>query len=274
MTTTVMRGSIVGDRWIYDMCQQNPTQWITNEKGERTGDLLTGPVRLTFCDALFTAKPGMRSKPESETNPKKFGTGVLWPPYVDLAPFWEAYYAVAAKDFADLYNPGTQQYYGLDNPIYDQGSKMKYDGYTAGCQAMNTTSQFKPPIVDSRGNPLTDESKVYAGVWAILAVNPYASGKNAPRKGPRFGLQMVMIVGEDKPIAGGGVMDPKTAMKQIKVAAPAVINAAAFAAKPPGAPGAPPMGAYYPPPAPGGAGVHMPPPPPGAAPDDDMSQFV
>lgn len=276
MTTTVMRDSVVGDAWIREMCAANPVQLVLNDKGEPNGNLLSGPVRLTFCDALFTAKPQMRSQPNS---PIKFWTGILFTPFSVLDVLWAEYYRIAASDFADCYNNG--QYYGIDNPVYDQGSKMKFQGYTPGCMALNATSNYKPPVVDIRNNPITDESKVYPGVWAIVALNAYPSGKNTPRKGPRFGLQTVMIVGDDKPLAGGAP-DPRAQFKGVNVKPPTAVPAAAFGqgVQTPGQ--RPGVGAFYPPPPPGGAAAAFAPPgapPPPMAPpplgtgDEDLSQF-
>jgi len=284
--STCIRDSIVGDAWIQEMCRINPVQRVIGEDGKPTGAILTGPVRLAFV-ALLQPEKKMKKDPNSATG---FFTTLLWTPYSDLSIFWEEYYRVCAADFAQFYNATTQQYY-VDNPIFDQGSKANYSGYTPGCWATNVSSQFKPPVVDMRGNPITDQSKVYPGVWAVVAVNAYASGKNSPRKGPRFGLSTVMIVGDDTPLAGGAA-DPRTTFKGVQVKPSAVAPTAAFAqagATPPmGGPGAP----YYPPsgiaappgfapgaaPPPGQVAAyvpgHMPPPPPGSGNDEDLSGLM
>jgi hypothetical protein len=269
-----MRNSVVGDAWIREMCQINPVQHVLNDKGEKTGNILSGPVRLAFVETLLVAGPQMKSKPDS---PLKHSATIMFTPFVDLTIFWEEYYRIAASDFADHYNKEYNQYAGLDNPIYDQGAKLKYDGFTPGCMAVNSSSNYKPPVVDIRNNPIVDPSKVYAGVWAIVSLNAYASGKNTPRKGPRFGLQTVMIVGDDTNLAGGAP-DPRQQFKGVQVKAPVTVAPGAF-----GAPvGAPPpsagTAAYYPPPPAGGvpnmAPAAMAPPPPGVPAEDDLSQFA
>jgi len=263
MLTTVMRDSQVGDAWIKEMCEANPVQWVRTDKGEQTANLLSGPVRLSFCDALMEAKPQMRSDPNSK---KAFGTTMLFTPFTDFTLFWQEYYRIAAAEFASHYNAEKNQYYGLDNPFYDQGGKAKFQGYTPGLMAMCTTSQFKPSVVDTRNNPVSPE-KVYPGVWAIIALNPYASGKQAPRKGPRFGLQAVVIIGDDKPLSGGGI-DPRQAFAGVKVKPPVVVPQAAF-----GQPQLPPQAgnamAAYPPPTQAGT---LQPSPPGSN-DEDLSQY-
>lgn len=286
MQTTVIRDSVVGDSWIAEMARLNPVSRIIGEDGKPNGNISTGPVRLAFCDALFTAKPKMKSDANSKVG---FGATILFTPYADMAIFWEEYYRICAADFSSYYNPANQQY-NVDNPLYDQGTKAQYGGFTTGCWATNASSNYKPPIVDMRMNPITDESKVYPGVWAIAALNPYASGKpNKPKKGPRFGLQTLMIIGDDTPLAGGAP-DPRAQFKGVSVKPPVGMPAQAFGQNTQQPPGAPPANTYYPPgghlppqmpqgmaPPPGGGvpaytPAYLPPPPPGNG-DEDLSAF-
>lgn len=291
MTTTVMKNSRVGDTWIQEMCKLNPVQRVLDEKtGLPNGSILTGPVRLAFTDAVMEAKPAMRSDPTSKL---KHSVTLMFPPYTDFGIFWEEYYKIAAQEFAAYYNAAASQYYGIDNPFFDGGTKAnKYEGFTPGCLCLNTASKFRPPVVDPRNNPVIDPNKLYPGVWAIAALNSYASGKTQPKKGPRFGLQTLMLVGDDTNIGGGAAPDPRTQFKGVNVKPPTVAPGQAFAqGVPPGAvpggyaPGAPSVGAYYPP------GGHASPMMPGIAPggyvppmplsrpplgdgNEDMSQFV
>lgn len=273
--TTIMKDSQVGDAWIRECCAANPVQRVLDAAGQPTPNILTGPVRLVFCDALFVAKPQMRSDPSSKN---KFSTGVLFTPFTDLSLFWEEYYRVCASDFVKEWNAAMQQYQ-VDNPISDQGLKAgKYGGFTPGLMTTTLTSDYKPPIVDVRHNPITDEKKVYPGAWAIVSCNSYASGKGFPKKGPRFGLQTIMLIGDDKPLAGGAP-DPRAQFAQVQVKPPVAIAPGAFGV-PPAHGAAPGTGAFYPPQ--GGMqpphGMNAPPRPPGPPPmgtgDDDLSQFM
>lgn len=280
--TTVMRDSMVGDAWIQEACRQNPVQRVIDEKtGQPNGNILTGPVRLVFTDAVFEAKPKMKSDPNSKVG---YQSGILFTPYTDMAIFWEEYYKIAASDFPSHWNAQAQQYYGLDNPFFDQGTKQKYNGFTAGLWASTFSSNFPPDVVDTRGNPITDHKAIYPGVWAIVACNAYASGKNAPRKGPRFGLVSIMKIADDKPL-GGGAPDPRTLFKGVTVKPPVAVPQGAFGqAVRTGAPGTPPVGQaavgqFYPTSAPAGAppmaGAPMGAPPAGPGPaDEDLSQFL
>jgi hypothetical protein len=280
--TTIMRDSAVGDAWIKECYAANPVQRVLDAAGNPTPNLLSGPVRLTFCDALFEAKPQMRSDPTSK---KKFGTGILFTPFTDLALFWEEYYKVCASDFAKEWNPHVGAYQ-VDNPISDQALKAgKYSGFTPGLMTTTLTSDYKPPIVDIRGNPVVDESKVYPGVWAIVSCNSYASGKNFPKKGPRFGLQTIMLIADDKPLSGGAP-DPRSQFARVQVKPPIAVPPGSFGA-PTAQPPAPGTGAFYPPggamappmqssapPRPGQPALPTAAPPPLGTGDDDISQFM
>jgi hypothetical protein len=146
--------------------------------------------------------------------------------------------------FPDFYNPHMNGYAGLENPFHDCATKAhKFQGYTPGLTFINHTSKFKPGIVDAMKNPVVDPSKVYPGVWAILVVNAYGYGKSPPqpKKGVSFGLQAVMIIGDDQNLAGGGI-DPREAFKGVNVKPPMVNPATLAGMVPPGqAPVGPPV---------------------------------
>lgn len=218
MTTTLVRDSIVGDNWLRQTAQAVPVQRVLDKDGVPTGDILTGPVRLSFTDSLFTLPE------KSGDSEPKYGCTLLFTPLFDPALFYEEYYAGCSQEFPTYYEPTTQQYHGLHSPFHDQAEKAKYGGYTPGCVFINSSSQYKPPIVDSRHNPIVDQSKVYPGVWAICAVRRYAYGKalkGPGKKGIGFGLQSVMIIGDDTKF-GGGAPDTKELFGNVKVSAPIV----------------------------------------------------
>lgn len=201
MTTTIVRDSIVGDAWIQQTAQSVPIQKVIDaESGQWTGDILTGPVRLAF-DTLFELP-----QPTPQMEKPKYGAALLFSPMADFTLLYEEYNRVCAAEFADHYDAASGQYYGLHSPFRDQAEKAKFGGFTPGCVFMTCTSKFKPPVVDARGNPIVDQSKVYPGVWAICAINAY-SYKDPRKKGVGFGLQSVMIIGDDTKF-GGGAPDP------------------------------------------------------------------
>lgn len=244
MATTIVRDSIVGDAWIQQTAQSVPIQRVIDEKtGQPTGDILTGPVRLAF-DTLFELP-----QPNANMQNPKYGAALLFTPLADFTIFYEEYYGVCGTEFADHYDHASGQYYGLHSPFRDQAEKAKFGGFTPGGVFMTCTSKFKPPVVDVRGNPIVDKSKVYPGVWAICAVNPY-SYKDPRKKGVGFGLQSVMIIGDDTKF-GGGAPDPNKTFAAAKgaIQAPAISPGALSNMPVGGAPAAPHGGGMAPPPA-------------------------
>lgn len=265
-----MKDSNIGDAWIKDACALNPISRVIDPKtGQPNGNILTGPVRLAFCETLFEPKA---MNPMQQA---KYGTMALYTPFTDFTIMYEEYYKILAVKFPEYYVQQQNQYAGLEVPFHDQAAKIKFAGFTPGCAYITHTTRYKPQIVDSRGNPITSPDKVYPGAWAILAVNPYDYGKSPPqpKKGVAFGLQQVMIIAEDTKLAGGAP-DPRVTFANVNVKPPVVSPAAAFGNAPP-PPGMaqhnlyPPSGGFAPPP---GLGAMA--PPPMAKADDDISEFM
>lgn len=271
MTTTIMRDSQVGDAWIRQVAQNNPTAMIPGLDGMFS----SGPVRLAFCDPLFTP----RTPTGNPGGTPKYGTMALYTPFTDLNVFYAEYYRLCGEKFPEFYNQATGQYPGLTSPFHDQAEKPQYNGFNPGLTFINHTSKFKPRIVDVNKNDIVDPARVYPGAWAILVLNAYAYGKNPPqpKKGIAFGLQAVMLIGDDTPLAGGAV-DPREAFKGVGVVPPTV-NPGAMASLVPGQPPPNPGGMPMRPPgmtfaAQPGAPPPMPPRPPAPAVDDtDVSSL-
>ena len=250
MTTTIIRDSIVGDAWIQQIAAAVPIQRVMDEKtGQPTGDILTGPVRLAF-ETLFELP-----KPTANMENPKYGAALLFPPAADFSLLYEEYYAVCGREFAEYYDAASGQYYGLHSPFRDQGEKAKFGGFTPGSVFMTCTSKYKPSVIDARGNPVVDPSKIYPGVWAICALNSYAF-KDVRKKGVGFGLQSVMLIGDDTKF-GGGAPDPNKTFGSVKgaIQAPAIspgalanLPAGGEAPAPGGMPGAPAGGTFAAPP--------------------------
>lgn len=273
MSTTIVRDSIVGDQWIADTYRTAPPQRIFDEKTrEPTENFLSGPVRLAFVNLFTPAKPST----DNPNAPPKYNTIMLFPPMADFTLFNEEYWKACARDWASHWNPDAQSYQGLHSPWHDQVEKSaKYAGFTPRCQYLTVSSQFKPPVVDARGNTVVDPAKCYAGVWAILALNAYSYGKNAKgpqKKGVGFGIQSVMLIADDTNLAGGAQADPTKQFKGISVQAP--IARPDFARMPigPGAPGGPVIDGTARPVVP--QQHYVPPPSPGVSTDDEDISFL
>jgi hypothetical protein len=211
------KDSVVGDTWIADMMKANPVQRIYNPTtGAYTGDILTGPVRLAFVDILELPKPV-----QGQTSTPKYGTQLLFPVGQDLSVLYEDYNDMCAQHFRDNFSAG--KYHGVHVPFRDQAEKLKFGGFKAGGMFMSCSSQYKPPVVDTRRNPIVDASKVYPGVWAICAIKAYVFGKSPPqpKKGISYGLQSVMIITDDTKFGTGGA-DVNTQFGSVDVKSPIV----------------------------------------------------
>jgi len=216
MTTTIMKDSIVGDNWIRQSVAANPMASITDPKtGQPSDNLTTGPVRLNFTDTLLepAAKPGQAPK---------YGCAIMFTPQADLTLLTQKVQEQLQRSFAQSFNPHTGQYAGVFTPFHDQAEKAhQYSGFTPGSVYLNASSKFKPAIVDVRGNVITDPSRIYPGVWAIVGVNAYTYGISPPqpKKGVGVGIQGIMIIGDDTRLLGGGP-DTSTMFSKVKVDAP------------------------------------------------------
>lgn len=242
MTTTLVRDSIVGDAWITQTANNVPIQKVIDSKGNETGDILTGPVRLAF-DTLFELPQPTATVP----NPK-YGSALLFTPLANLELLRQVYNSLCQKDFPDQYDANTQSYPKVHSPFRNQDEKVKFNGFTPGCFFISCSSKYKPPVVDLHKNPILDSSKVYPGVWAICAINAYSY--NSPhKKGIGFGLQSVMIIADDTKF-GGTAPDPNETFAATRGA----IQAPAISATQVGGMPNPPVG-----------GTHAAPPPPSAA---------
>jgi hypothetical protein len=189
-----MRDSTLNPQWLAEQMRVNPPR----NKGD--GFLFSGPVRLTFPN-LFKPRVG-KDAPEGDEG--KFGASLLFPLGTNFQVFHDAWLAAAKEAFPRNFVNG--QATGLHVPFHDQAEKTvgvkPLMGYTPGAVFFNTSSKFKPAVVDMNMNPIVDESRVYPGVWAFVTLNVY---KYSNRKtGIGFGMQNVMIIADDTRLGGGG----------------------------------------------------------------------
>jgi hypothetical protein len=240
-----MKDSVVGDAWIAEMARTNPpTKVLDPTTGQWNGNIRVF-VRLAFTDALFVAERKMKSDPNSKIG---YGCVLLFPPMTDMTLLYEEYNRVCASDFANTFNPHTQQYQ-VHSPFRNCSEKPNFAGYTPGCYFTTVGSSFKPPVVDPNNNPIVDPARAHSGVWAIVAINTYASGKGQPNKGPRFGLQTVMIVADDTSLAGAPP-DPRQQFAGVNFKPPTVQPSQHFGQLVATQPPTGGVGSFYPPGAP------------------------
>lgn len=267
----MMRNSRLPDDWLQRAVAGNPIKpFVDPTTGKPNGLYLTCPVRLAFVN-LFT--PSTRNSDNGQPKKPTYDATLLFPTFATQMVWdvlWPVAHAELCKTFPDYVRPDGSLIDGLHIPFHDQETKaMKYSGYTPGALFINTSSQFQPAVVDQTLNRIVDESQVYAGCWAIVALNCYTY-KNL-KKGVAFGLQTVMKIADDEKLGGGGA-DPNKTFAGVQV--DATFNAAAAIATTPGAPRMPPRppGMGIMPPA--QPVVAQPPRPAALPPEEDVSEYM
>ena len=189
----LMTDTRMSDEWIERAVRDNPIVLLDN------GNYRTCPVRLSFPNIF------QMSKPKKADIQPSYGANLLFPTCADLKPLQDAVVAVLKEKCPEaLLQKNDRNYKKVKLPFLSQDDMLKYDGYTeGGVYIIATSKQNKPVCVDVRQQIITDESKVYPGVWSVCTVRPfwYDVGVN---KGVSFGLQSVMIVADDESLGGGG----------------------------------------------------------------------
>ena len=192
---SIMRNSRVPDAWVAEAIRANPfSRIIDSATGNPTGSLTTCPCRLSY-PSLFAPE-----KNRQTGQPTKYKATLLFPPGVDMGLLVQEYHAAVQRLFPGIPANQDGSYPGLHPPFKDQGAKSNSPGYTPGAWAITVSTQYKPHICDPALNPITDESRVYPGVWAIVACNFYKFGVSPPqpKKGVGIGMQTVMIIADDR----------------------------------------------------------------------------
>jgi hypothetical protein len=212
----LMSDTRMTDEWIERAVRDNPIVLLDN------GNYRTCPVRLSFPN-LFEM-----SKPKRADIKPSYGANLLFPPCAILKPLQDAIVETLKEECPDaLRAKDDKKYQKVKLPILDQADMLKYDGYTEGGKYIIATSKKnRPPVVDLRQQIITDEERVYPGVWAICTVRPFWYDAQV-NKGVSFGLQSVMIVADDENLGGGGE-DISTAFGGVKIDAGDVNTAELF----------------------------------------------
>lgn len=198
------------DEWIERVWKDNPCHIAAN------GEIITGPVRLAFCNVLERPKPGQDGKERA------YGTVLLFPEGVDLGPLKDAAMALFKEKAPQvLANPKLASKF--HNPFKQQGDFLDaklgepYDGFVDGRTAISAnSSQTKPVVVDIRGAPIVDKARVYSGCWAIVALRAGWIGRD-DNKGPTFYLQSLMVVADDENLGGVGSSNPQVSFAGVKI---------------------------------------------------------
>ena len=190
----LMTDTRMSDEWIERAVRDNPIVLLDN------GNYRTCPVRLSFPNIFHMSKPK-----KADIQPS-YGANLLFPTCADLKVLQQGVVDVLKDKCPDALSEDPRKKVKVKLPFLNQDEMLKYDGYSdePGAKYIIATSKNnKPPVVDLRQQIITDEQRVYPGVWAITTVRPfwYDVGVN---KGVSFGLQSVMVVADDNNLGGGG----------------------------------------------------------------------
>lgn len=202
------------EAWIKTTVERNPFRKHTSADGKDTGNWVTAPARLSFPH-VFKAQAAM-----DDGGKDKFSATFLFPGTVDFEAFRKELNRVGAEKWGDQFAAYAKSE-SFHRPLKDQGTKLQYEGYVEGHSFFTASGERKPPVTNVRGTPVTDETKVYPGVWVIGIVRPYAfETRNKQgavvKRGISVGLQALCVVADDKEFGGSGV-DPTSAFAGVQI---------------------------------------------------------
>ncbi|WP_287461211.1 ssDNA-binding protein [Sphingomonas sp.] len=188
----LMANTRMTDDWIKRAVAGNPCVRL------ESGNYRTCPVRLSFPHILHMSEPK-----KADIKPA-YGANLLFAAGADLSVLQQAVLDVLKEKCPKALSDNPREKVKVKLPFLDQGDMLRYDGYLEGSKYIIATSKkYKPACIDLKQNAITDETRIYAGVWAICTVNPFWYDVDV-NKGVSFGLQSVMIIADDEQIGGGG----------------------------------------------------------------------
>lgn len=182
------------DEWIATAMKNNPCTLLPS------GNIRTCPVRLSFPNIFHMSQPKKAGIQPS------YGANLIFPVGADLKVLQDAIVDVLRAKCPDALSTDPKKKVKVKLPILNQSEMLKYEGYSDAEGAkyiIATSKKNKPACVDLRAQPITDESRVHPGVWAIATIRPFWYDVDV-NKGVSFGLQSVMIVADDRSVGGGG----------------------------------------------------------------------
>lgn len=165
-------------------------------------NVITGKVRLSW-PTLFEPKA-------YEDNPPKFSTMILIPKS-DKATIDKL--RKAEKDTAQEQKskfdggkvppkPGSIIHDGDGENKYGTPWAEKYperEGHWF--MTVSANAEYPPGVVDGKLNAILDKTEIYSGVYARVALRPFAFNSNG-NQGVSFGLQSVQKIADGEPFAG------------------------------------------------------------------------
>jgi hypothetical protein len=167
----------------------------------KAGNIRTCPVRLCFPKVWEPSRMEEGSK-------LLYSASILFPRDADLSVMVSELTDAANKKFGNGWKAkcmgkviGNPKGSTITFPFRDGEEREQFGGYEAGSYFVNVTSESRPGVVDAQTRPITDRDDIYAGVWALVTLRPFAYDAKA-KKGVSLGLQNIMKLADAEPLGG------------------------------------------------------------------------
>ncbi len=160
--------------------------------------VVTGPVRLSYANIM---RPKQRANDDGSPGEPEYSVMILIPKTdkTTISAIRRAQKAALEEGVARGKFPG-----GAPKAWHDTLRDGDEEGETEeleGMMFMNVSSRSKPGVVDSRVQPILDETEVYSGMWARVAIGGFSYNAKG-KKGVSFGLNHVQKVRDDERLDG------------------------------------------------------------------------
>lgn len=161
--------------------------------------VVTQPVRLSYVHIL---RPKMRVNDDGSPAEPEYSCMLLIPKTdrVTIAAIRNAQKAALAHGAAKGTFGTTGVPKAWKNTLRDgdaEGETPEMEGHLF----MNVSSKSKPGCVDLSVQPILDQSEVYSGMWARVAIGAFAYNQKG-NKGVSFGLNHVQKIRDDERLDG------------------------------------------------------------------------
>lgn len=171
-----------------------PCVRLTDAAGGFIDRWITCPVRIAF--------PSLdKPRTNDQSGKQQYQATLLFPVGADVSVLRDAVREMAAAKFGPAVNPTS-----LRMPLRSQDDRAeKYAGFEKGGVFLNTSSQYAPVVIGPNGDEIaaTDQSQVYAGIWARVKLTCYAYDQSGNR-GVSFGIVSLQKVADDTKFATAG----------------------------------------------------------------------
>ena len=169
----------------------------------KTGRVLKSGIATPKGRIIYPAlfKPSLM-KGETDESKARFQVALLIPKDAVLAILTQA----VIDKVNDKWSAAVVKTSKIKKPFIRTEDDPKWMEYADEFPVMiRTNSKERPGVVMANLKECTDETQVYGGRWAVLALNPFAYDHPVGGKGVSWGLQHVQLLENDDPIGPGRI---------------------------------------------------------------------